>query len=169
MTNENEKVIESGWYWSTDGICFDSGAFATRDAAIKAARKALSNEDYFFVIFGKLVRINIKEFVGSMVENANVNSFDQLSTDEIFDDVTFDQKRDLDKLVGKACDAWQKKYKLEFSHYYFDKNKCQKIEPVTAAAEPNTDIGRDVAGLLAHRINELSTNQLKEIKEILEQ
>lgn len=35
--------------------------------------------------------------------------------------------------------------------------------------EPNTDIGKDVASLLAQRINSLSPSQLKEIQAILEQ
>lgn len=35
--------------------------------------------------------------------------------------------------------------------------------------KPNTGLGRDAADLLAKRINELSSSQLKEIKEILEQ
>lgn len=34
---------------------------------------------------------------------------------------------------------------------------------------PNTDIGRNIASLLAHKINELSAGQLKEINAILEQ
>lgn len=136
MTNENENVIDSGWYYSKDGECYDSEAFATQDAAIKAARKELGASAAFFIIFGQLVRLNIKDFVGSAVENAINNSFDLQDLDTVspFDDLSFDQKRDLDKMVGEACDAWQNKYKLEFSHYYFAEDTRQKIDPVTAAA-----------------------------------
>lgn len=134
MTDENENVIKSGWYYSKDGYCYDSETFATRDAAIEAARKELGASAAFFIIFGTLVQLPIKDFVGSAVENANSNSFDELSDDTIFDDVTFDQERDLDKMVSKACDEWQKKHKLEFAHFIFDEDTRQKIEPLTAAA-----------------------------------
>ena len=136
MTNENENVIESGWHWSTNSFCYDSETFATQDAAIKAARKELGASAAFFIIFGKLVRLNIKDFVGSAAENAINNSFDLQDLDTVspFDYLLFDQKRDLDKMVGEACDAWQRKHKLEFAHHYFDEDTRQKIDPVTAAA-----------------------------------
>lgn len=136
MTDENENVIKSGWYYSKDGYCYDSETFATRDAAIEAARKELGASAAFFIIFGTLVQLPIKDFVGSAVENAINNSFDLQDLDTVspFDDLLFDQKRDLDKMVGEACDAWQKKHKLEFAHHYFDEDTRQKIDPVTAAA-----------------------------------
>ena len=136
MTNENENVIESGWHWSTNSFCYDSETFATQDAAIKAARKELGASAAFFIIFGKLVRLNIKDFVGSPAENAINNSLhlSVLDRDSPFDDIPLDAIHDLDKMVGEACDAWQKKHKLEFAHHYFDEDTRQKIDPVTAAA-----------------------------------
>ena len=91
----------------------------------------------FYIIFGKLVRLNIKDFVGSAVETAINNSLhlSELDRDSPFDDISLDEIHDLDKMVDEACDAWQKKHRLEFDHYYFDDDSCQKIEPMTATVE----------------------------------
>ena len=136
MTNENENVIESGWRWSTDRFCYDSDVFATRDAVIEDAHKKIGTKVPFYIIFCELVQLNIKDFIGSAVETAINNSLhlSDLDRDSPFDDIPLDAIHDLDKMVGEACDAWQKKHKLEFAHHYFDEDTRQKIDPVTAAA-----------------------------------
>ena len=136
MTNDNEKVIESGWRWSTDRFCYDSDVFATRDAVIEDAHKKIGTKVPFYIIFCELVRLNIKDFIGSAVETAINNSLhlSDLDRDSPFDDIPLDATHDLDKMVGEACDAWQNRHKLEFSHFIFDEGTRQKIDPVTAAA-----------------------------------
>lgn len=130
MKNENENVIDSGWRWSTDRFCYDSDVFATRDAVIEDAHKKIGTKVPFYIIFCELVRLNIKDFIGSAVETAINNSL-HLSDyrDSPFDDIPLDATHDLDKMVGEACDAWQNRHKLEFSHFIFDEDTSETIGP----------------------------------------
>lgn len=129
--NDNYKVIEEGWCWSKDDGYYNSDIYPIRNKAIEAAKKELGTNTPFYIIFCKVIEINIKDFVKSIVDKANEVTFDVLSTDEIFDDVIYDQKVDLDKMVAKTCDEWQEKYKLNFVHTIFDENTFQKINPIT--------------------------------------
>lgn len=68
---------------------------------------------------------------------------------------------DFDDLIIQAYDLHGQEAQAIRKAYTCSKTSFQ--------LKPNTDLGRDAADLLAKRINELSPDQLKEIKEILEQ
>lgn len=143
MTDENENVIKSGWYWTEYREfevreLYDSDLFETPEEAVENAKSCLSEETKICVVFYTEKEINISNYMNGMVGLINESLVEMQDEDGAGPfNCTDEEEESLDRALKKAADQWQKRHKRTFVFFEYDIETMKEIlvNPVKAVAE----------------------------------